>query len=264
MIVVVALVIGLLAAAALLGAGYQLGLSRGGHERSDLRSQLDKRSEELRSLLQVVSGSLRQHEAAQRLLETEIKDRLGSVVATSADTGRMRTEFQQMLAPLLERKRSNDELADTVQELLSPLMERERLGRDLAQLDLGTGQRQELPRLLDSIADTGGFSVVLLSDDAGLPLAASSGTDNPDRYAGFSSLLMSLIERLSREPGADPLAIVIYNTANEQMLSRVFSVSGQQLMLTAVTSGPGLSPIALDPALTKLQAVLTPHHLQAR
>ena len=137
-------------------------------------------------------------------------------------------------------------------------MRRERLGDDLARLDSQAGQREELPRLLDGIADTGGFSVVLLSDEDGLPLAASSDTQNPERYGGLSSLLMVLVERLSRESGPPPLAISVYDAANQQVLSRVFDVSGQRLMLTVVASGTGLSPTALDPALTKLEAILAP------
>lgn len=188
-----ALTIGLLAAGAVLVAGYQLGLARGRRVRDELRTQLEASGSDQRSL----------------------------------------------------------------GELLGPLLHREQLGQALARLDPGTGQRQELPRLLDDIAATGGFSAVLLSDEAGLPLSFSSGTGNPERYAGLSSVLMTLIERLAREPGPAPVAVLVHNAANEQMLSRLFHVSHQRLMLTAVAPGSDLSATALDPALHKLEAVLT-------
>ncbi len=189
----IALVVGLLAAGAVLVAGYQLGLARGRQVRDELRAQLRASGTEQASL----------------------------------------------------------------GELLGPLLQREQLGHALARLDPGTGQRQELPRLLDDIAATGSFSAVLLSDDAGLPLSFSSGTGNPERYAGLSSVLMTLLERLARAPGPPPVAVLVHNAANEQMLSRLFQVSHQRLMLTAVATGSDLSATALDPALHKLEAVLT-------
>lgn len=219
MTILMALVLGLVASAALLGAGYQLGVARGARARQGLRSRLEEQEFDLRSQIQVLTTTLRQQEISEQ---------------------------------------ADRDLRRTMQELLGPMMRQERLGHDLARLDLASGQREELPRLLDSIANTGGFSVVLLSDDAGLPLAASTGTDNPERYAGLASLLMVLVERLSRDPGPNPIAVSVHDAANQHLLSRVFEVSGQRLMLTAVTAGPGLSPTALDPALVKLATVLSP------
>lgn len=196
-----AVTLGLLAAACLLVAGYQLGLARGRRVRDELREQ-------------------------QRHL----------MAAAPPDPERIRQELQTALEPLLHR---------------------EQLGRALAHLDPGTGRREELPRLLDDIAATGSFSAVLLSDDAGLPLSFSAGTRNPERYAGLASVLMTLVERLARDPGPAPVAVLVHNTANEQMLSRLFQVSHQRLMLTAIASSSDLSATALDPALHKLEAVLT-------
>jgi len=253
-----ALLIGLIAAAVLLFAGYQIGISVGTKEREQLRQELEQRSGEYRSQVQVLGKSLQQQEAMQQTLENDMRRYVSWISQGQANTEQMRTELSSMLKPLMERGRADDDLRNSMQQLLEPLMQREQLGQNLAEIDLGTGQREELPRLLDNIATTGGFSVVLLSDEAGLPLAASSGTDNPERYAGLASLLMLLIERLAREPGPEPLAIVVHNEANEQMLSRVFEASGQKLMLTAVSASSSMSPMALDPALTKLQTVLGP------
>ncbi len=152
----------------------------------------------------------------------------------------------------------DESLRGAIQQLLAPLVERDQLGYDLAHLELGTGRRGELPRLLDDIADKGGFATVLLSDQDGLPLAASSGAADVDRLAGYSSMVMVVADRLSRNAGPAPLAITVHDESNQQLLSRLFAVAGQSLVLTAVAAGTNLSPTALDPALAKLEAILAP------
>ena len=69
---------------------------------------------------------------------------------------------------------------------------------------------------------------------------------------------MLLVDRLSRDDGPAPLAVVVHDAANRQMLSRVFVVKEQTLVLSAVSSGAVLAPTALDPALVKVAALLTP------
>jgi hypothetical protein len=256
--ILLAIIIGVLSAAALLLAGHQIGLSKGSEIRDELQARVDEGSYELRTQLGLLARLLQKNEAVQQTLEQDMKEYFGSIAGGQTVPDRMRTELRALLQPLMERERANDDMQQKMHELLGPLMQRERLGLNLAQLDLQAGQRQELPRLLDNIAESGGFSVVLLSDEAGLPLSSSSRTENPERYAGLSSLLMGLIERLSREAGPNPLAVAVYHESNHQMLSRVFEISGQRLMLTAVTTGGSLSPVALDPALAKLETVLAP------
>lgn len=152
----------------------------------------------------------------------------------------------------------DEDLHTAIRELLGPLVRRESLGYDLAHLDLGSGDRGELPRLLDDIGERGGFSAVLLSDEAGLPLAASSSSQDLDRLAGASSLVMLVADRLARDSGPAPLAVIVHDEANQQLLSRLFQVGGQTLLLTAVATGTALSPTSLDPALDKIEAVLAP------
>ena len=144
--------------AALVVAGYQFGVSRGTRVRDGLRSRLESQGNDLRNQIQILTRSLHQHEAVAHVLESDLKQYLDRAAAGSTDINRMRGEIQAMLTPLLERDQADD-LRNTMQELLGPLMRQERLGYDLARLDLETGQRGELPRLLDGIARTGGFSV---------------------------------------------------------------------------------------------------------
>ncbi len=67
---------------------------------------------------------------------------------------------------------------------------------------------------------------------------------------------MVIADRLSRDSGPSPLAIAVHDESNQQLLSRLFDVAGQALLLTAVAGGTHLAPTALDPALAKLEAVL--------
>lgn len=155
-------------------------------------------------------------------------------------------------------ERDDQELRQAIRELLGPLVRRESLGNELASLPLATGDRGELPGLLDDIAQRGGFSAVLLSDEAGLPLATSSGSDDLDRLAGVSSLVMLVADRLARDTGPAPVAVIVHDEADQQLLSRLFPVAGQTLLLTAVATGATLAPTSLDPALAKIEAVLAP------
>lgn len=214
--------IGLTAACLLLGSGYLIGIGRGRRARDALRQRLTGRDTGLRMQVQELSQSLQHREA--------------------------------------ERDRDDGDLRTAIREVLGPLIQREQVGYELAHLELGTGERGELPRLLDDIAEKGGFATVLLSDDAGLPLAASEGAQDLERLAGLCSLVMLVADRLSRDAGPAPLAVIVHDEANHQLLSRVFSVGGQQLLLTAVTAGTNVSPTALDPTLPKVEALLAPAH----
>jgi Flp pilus assembly protein TadB len=258
--IVVAVVIGLVAAGMLLVAGYQLGVSRGTRARDELRrlARTGDQQGELRVQLQGLTRALQQQEAAQRVIENDMRQYLERVAAGSSDADQIRLDLQRMLAPIVERDRADDDLRATMQELLEPLLQREQLGQDLAQVELGSGQRGELPRLLDDIARRGNFAGVILSDEAGLPLAASSGIVDLERFTGLSSLLMLLVDRLA-VGGPPPLAIVVHDTANRQLLNRVFTVANQRLILTAEATGAALSPTALDPALSKVEALLAPY-----
>jgi hypothetical protein len=253
-----ATLIGVGAAALLLVAGYLVGLGRGRRVRDALRHRIDARDRGIRAQLQEVTRSLQHHEATQQMLESDLKRYLDRLGETSGDNGQIGAELRTILAPVIERDHDDRALRGAIREIIGPLVQREQLGHDLAHLDAGSGGRGELPRLLDDIAIKGGFSTVLLSDDAGLPLAASHRAHGIDRLAGLCSLVMLLVDRLSREDAPAPLAVVVHDEANHEILSRVFFVAGQQLLLTVVASGANLTPTALDPALSKIEAVLDP------
>lgn len=105
--------------------------------------------------------------------------------------------------------------------MLVPLAQLERLASQLATLEIGRGNRGELPRMMEPIAQIGQFSTVVLSDGAGLPLA-----------------------------------VMVHDTANQTIVHRLFTAGGTRFLLTAVGHARALSPEILDPALSKLERLL--------
>ena len=151
----------------------------------------------------------------------------------------------------------DDNLRATIQQVLSPLVQRERLSHELSHLETQLGQGKDLTTLLDQIAEKGNFETVLLGDEAGWPLAASSNTQDLERWGATTSLLLLLADRMSRDNAPAPLALMVLDEANKVTLCRIFRASGQRLSLTAASTGAQLTPTALDPALVKVNAVLS-------
>ncbi|AKV00821.1 hypothetical protein AKJ09_07484 [Labilithrix luteola] len=145
------------------------------------------------------------------------------------------------------------------QSVLSPVLVREKLTSDLANVK-ATGGLRALPRLIDEIADAGAFSAVTLSDDAGLPVAASTNVDlapdGVDRLVGTASLVLMLADRANLNGEPKPLGLVLHDESNRTVAYRIFGVEGARFVLTAATRGRLLSPDALDPLVGKLETVL--------
>lgn len=151
----------------------------------------------------------------------------------------------------------DDSLLATIQQVLTPLVQRERLSHELSHLETKLGQGKDLTTLLDQIAEKGNFEAVLLGDEAGWPLAASSNTQDLERWGATTSLLLLLADRMSRDNAPAPLALMVHDEANKVTLCRLFRASDQRLTLTAASTGAQLTPTALDPALVKVSAVLS-------
>ena len=127
----------------------------------------------------------------------------------------------------------------------------------MAQLDIGRGTRDELPKLLEAIAKTGGFSTVLVSDEAGLPLATNQSANDADMLAGVWSLLLTIADRVVAAGAPAPLAIMVHDAQGRAMLHRIFSADKTRFLLTAVSHTHRLAPESLDPALANLERVLS-------
>lgn len=150
----------------------------------------------------------------------------------------------------------HEKLKTTIEQILSPLIQRERLSFEFAKSEDQSGRHSDLNKLLDQIADKGNFATVLLSDDDGWPLAASSNAVDLERLGATASLLLFIADRVASDGAAAPLSLTIHDTANSVTLCRIFKVGDHRLALTAVSPGVLLLPTALDPALVKVDAAL--------
>ncbi len=172
-------------------------------------------------------------------------------------------DMRQLPEQFLQRQNEQeDNLRATIQQVLTPLVQREQLSHELSHLEPRLGHDNDLTMLLDQIAEKGNFEAVLLGDEAGWPLAASSNTRNLEKLGATSSLLLLLADRMSRDGAPAPLALMVLDEANKVTLCRIFRVSGQRLSLIAASTGAQLTPTALDPALVKVDAVLLKRNLQ--
>lgn len=156
----------------------------------------------------------------------------------------------------LRTDEANESLKASIEQMLSPLMQRERLSVELAHLDGRSGQ-SGLTDLLDQIAEKGNFTAVLLSDNQGWPLAASANTRDADRLSITASLMLLAADRIGRDGAPTPMSLMMLDGTNMVTLCRIFHVDEHRLALTAVSPGAQLTPTALDPALGKIDAVLS-------
>jgi len=172
-------------------------------------------------------------------------------LAQAEDLARLRERLAQQIGE------GEEGLRAAIERLLTPLVQRERLSLELSDLKAQAGRHGELTALLDQIAEKGNFAAVLLSDQGGWPIAASRQTRDLERLGAIASLLVVVADRIKRDGGTRPLSLMIHDEASQVTLCRIFRAGDQGLSLTAVSTGTQLTPTALDPALGKVEGVLT-------
>lgn len=213
-------------------------------------AKLEGLVEELRK--QTQEGTAKQLEAMMRPL------------LKKGDQGvdQLRSELQTLAKSLSDNKSSRDAEVQAFRrqmtELLSPMLERERLNRELSQIETGSGSLGELPRFLESIASKGGFDALVLSDEAGLPLAANRGANGVDELSGISAMFLALADRVAVQGPSVPTALVIRDQSDQMAIHRIFRAGAARFLLSGTTRAMNLSPSALDPALGKLERLLLP------
>jgi len=143
-----------------------------------------------------------------------------------------------------------------VERVLAPYIEREKLLLDLAKIDSGSKSRSDLPSILDAIASKASFGSIVLSDESGLPVAASGGTRDPEGTAATSSLLFTLADRLAAHGQPQPIAVLVHDEANETILHRLFRAGPARYLLTATGRSRGVVPETLDPTLDTIERAL--------
>lgn len=261
------IVLAIVAVTLVFVSGYVFGARRGVGVRRDLSARADRAQREVEGMsarLTAMQGAAKEASAVQADLERAISG------LEQREMQAVRAQISELTSTLAEREsqalalRAKDatNLREFVQKALSPIVERDRIGRALAQLD-GGASLGELPRILDAIAEKGGFSTIVLSDDVGLPLATSASASSVEWLAGVASVVLTLAERAERAGEPKPIAVMLRDDANQLVLHRVFSSGGDQFLLTAVTRAADLSPNALDPALAKLERALARPNVRA-
>lgn len=243
-----AALLGTISALLILAAGYLIGARRGALLRERLWEHSLGQTEDLKRERQALAAQ-REDQRSSWLRKDLVK--LLQLLLQQGNA------LQRMLLPLSKGIGEADNLRSTVELVLSPLMQRERLESALSNVDTGAGHQMDLTLLLNEVVAIGGFRVVVLSDDQGLPLAHSDNAWDLDRISGMSSLLLVLAERIAREGAPAPLSLMVQEEENSVILCRVFRVRDARLLLTAVATGVELTPTALDPALSWVEKILS-------
>lgn len=249
-----AIVIGLASAALLVFSGYVLGAKQGMQKRQLLRQQTRMfrqqnhiNREEIKQLREQVNEYKRR--------DNTHKDDVGEKIEAVLAQG---DALREMVEPLIQRDAEFQNFHMTLQQTLHSLAQGEQSDFDLSDLTVNSKHRSELTGLLDQMAKKANLTTVLLSDEAGLPLATNSNATQADRMTAVSSPILLLCERISRSDAPAPLSVVIYDESNTQTLCRIFQVNDQKLYLIAQSVGVRLSPTALDAALPKVDRLLSP------
>lgn len=246
--IVWSVILGTSAAAILVIAGYILGIKRG----SRVREELTRNNEHQSKLLQQFRKQLDLHR------ENEgggfVSKDFNTLIETLARQG---DAVQQLLEPLARRDAEVENLHGLIQHVIAPLAHHERLAFDLENLNISPGMGGGLALLLDQIAEKGQFWAVLLSSEEGLPLATSGKARDIDRLTAVTSFAALFADRIGRDGAPAPLSLMMHDEANMATLCRIFHVGAQRLLLTAVSTGSHLALTSLDPALSKVSAVLS-------
>lgn len=210
-------------AAVLLLAGYLFGIRQGNRAREKLRIQLAEQKDSK------IDALLQKSEALQRFIE-----------------------------PLAEWDEHVEKLRSEMQRMQASMQSQDQVSLQLSNLQSTATSRSDLTTLMDEIAEKGQFQALLLSDEDGLPLVSSSNAEELDWLAAIASFVVIFGDRIQRDGAACPIAFLVRDSDNRDILCRIFHVGSRRLVLTAVSVEMPLTPAALDPALDKVTGILLP------
>ena len=218
--------------------------------------QVERAAAEQRKLREAAENAERALEGERKRRESaeEQLDRAQRAAAVESQALRNAAAIAQREADRLSTQQ-NGALRE-VERVLAPYIEREKLLLDLAKLESGPRSRSDLPSILDAIATKASFGSIVLSDESGLPVAASGGTRDPEGTAATSSLLFTLADRLAAHGHSQPIAVLVHDEANETILHRLFRAGAARYLLTATGRGRGVVPETLDPTLDTIERAL--------
>ncbi len=190
------------------------------------------------------------------VLEAEVASARAEAHRADLAYAQAQAEVKRLAAALTQRRdAARDDLRE-VERILSPLLERERVAQAIQHVDLGRGTRDELPRILDAIARASGLSALVLSDDSGLPLAASEGSERAEVLAGVWAQLLIVADRVVENGEPAPSGVRVDDVSGRVLAHRIFTAGRERFLLIAVGRAGGLGPDVLEPAVAKLERVL--------
>lgn len=230
----IAVVVGGAVLAAL--GGYLLGVRMGVGVRERLRQSLRHREEELRRSRLELSAVLKAEKSER--VRAETKD----IVVDTRDV-------EAVESPEV------DQLAAQVREVMGPIAALARMQTALTGLPETFAHRGHLEGLLEEVASRASLTYVVLSDEAGLPLAASRA-DSPEAVAAAASVVLTLADRLEDSGQPAALGAVVHDAEGRRVLHRIFDAGSERYVLTAVAEGVTFGPDALDPVLPRVRRLL--------
>lgn len=230
-----ALAFALAAALTLFASGYLFGVRRDRQAREALRRQLAEQAQ--------AEGSLR--DEATQLAQRQQQQ--------------LQQSLEALLEPLRAQEQKNEEAVRAMLTLVRPVMEKDRLSQGLQQLPQLSDSRSGLRELVERLAERGGFASVVLSDEAGLPMACNKTCSTAETLAGTSSLLLILADRVPRHGAASPHSFVLHDEAGQVTLHRIFKVGSQRYLLSIVSnSAPDfVQPELFDTPIARLRTLLS-------
>ncbi|MCF6249809.1 MAG: hypothetical protein L3J75_00875 [Methylococcaceae bacterium] len=229
------LITGLAAAIALLFVGYILGIKKGQHSREMLR--------------EFMITELNQAEVPKSDQEKKL-----DLLLSQGDA------LQRVVEPLAKWDKQVETLNAAIKQVQDSvlLLDQDQGTVDLTDLKTNDLNRSNLTRLMDEIAEKGHFKVMLLSDDKGLPIAASSNAQQLDKLAAISSLVVIFGDRISQDDDESPQSFLIHYENNMDILCRIFVIGEQRMVLAVISSKQKLTTGALDSVLPKFTESLNP------
>ena len=192
--------------------------------------------------------------------QTGVQDQLQEQLEALSEKLHSSMDMKGELQSMMELQKKNEEQnkwQQEMRELLVPLANREQIKSTLSHIDAGRGTRSELPRLLEAIKDKGEFMACMLIDEAGLPMATSSGPVDSEVIAGLTALVLQLIDRIKGAGEAAPMSLSVHDEDDRFILHRFLRVREERYVLTAISQGNPIPHNALDPVLATIEKVLS-------
>ncbi|MCA9550146.1 MAG: hypothetical protein KC933_08930 [Myxococcales bacterium] len=181
--------------------------------------------------------------------------KLDPEVAARLEAMEAREDARQKELAALIASMDGRKVLDELREVMAPLAEQARVQSALSEMPTMYLHRGHLGHLLREVAARAGLSTMILSDEVGLPLAATSA-DASEALAAAASLLLTLADRLASTGQPAPVGVVTRDVEGHLTLHRIFSLDDERYVLTAVSKGTVLAPDSMDPVLPQLRQLL--------